>query len=346
MIKIECKYSAGDEEHYAYIRRNPKSLLYGTPRFMSLIGRHLGAQPGWLSAKRDEEIVGLLPFMKKDGSLGPVFNSLAYYGSNGGVIQHRRDDDAKTELISTFYRMAEDAKSVSATIITNPLEKDSEFYHKNTGYDLIDERIGQITHLPDSKNPEELMGLFQDPRPRNIRRALREGVVIERRQDGDALDFLYKTHVANIEAIGGLSKRRAFFELVPEVMKESDWSIYLAKLNGKPIAALLVFYFNQTVEYFTPVVVESYRNLQALSLVIYKAMQDAVSNGFSNWNWGGTWLSQRGVYDFKKRWGTTDYRYYYYTRIYNDVVKKQKKEILLEMYPGFYVVPFSQIAVK
>lgn len=346
MIKIECNFSAGDEEHYDYIRQNPNSLLYGTPRFMSLIGHHLEAQPGWLSAKRDEEVIGLLPFLKKDGMLGPVFNSLAYYGSNGGVIQHRQDPEAKAELISTFYEMARETKSVSATIITNPLEKDAEFYHRNTGYDLLDERIGQITHFPVSKSPEDLMGLFQDPRPRNIRRALREGVVVETRHDYDALDFLYKTHIANIQAIGGLSKQRTFFELIPEVMKESDWSIFLAKLNNEPIAALLVFYFNQTVEYFTPVIVESYRNLQALSLVIYKAMQDAIGKGFSNWNWGGTWLSQSGVYDFKKRWGTTDYRYYYYTRIYNEAVKRQKKETLLGMYPGFYVLPFSQISVK
>jgi len=126
-------------------------------------------------------------------------------------------------------------------------------------------------------------------------------------------------------------------------MNTSDWAIFTAILRGQPVAALLVFYFNRTVEYFTPVVVETYRQTQALSLVIYKAMQEAMAEGFSNWNWGGTWLSQRGVYDFKKRWGTADYSYYYYTRILNGSIRTQTKEALLDMYPGFYVLPFSAL---
>jgi hypothetical protein len=60
---------------------------------------------------------------------------------------------------------------------------------------------------------------------------------------------------------------------------------------------------------------------------------------------GGTWLSQSGVYDFKKRWATTDYPYYYYTQIFNTDVKLQRKETLLTMYPGFYVLPFSELAM-
>jgi len=344
MLKIERLHSAGDNTHYDYVLRNPKSLLYGTPRFMTLIAKHLKARPGWLVAKRNGEIVGMLPFMEKDGELGPVFNSLAYYGSNGGVIQDRQDDKAKSELISAFYSMAAEANCVSATIITNPLEKDWEFYHKHTGYDLLDERIGQITHFPENISPEDLMTLVQDPRPRNIRHAMREGVIVESSQDNEAIDFLYTTHVANMDAISGLSKKRGFFDLIPKIMTKNEWKIYVAKHQNQSVAALLVFYFNRTVEYFTPVVLEAYRNIQALPLVIYRAMQDMVAAGCKNWNWGGTWLSQTGVYNFKKRWGTTDYPYYYYTRIYNNTVKRQTKETLLEMYPGFYVIPFEKLA--
>lgn len=344
MLNIEHRQDAGGDELLDYARRNPVSLIYGTPHFMTLTSKHLDARSGWLVAKRNEEIVGLLPFLKKEGPLGPVFNSLAYYGSNGGVIQDKLDKEAKISLINTFYEMAEKADSASATIITNPLLQDSDFYHKHTMFDFLDERIGQITHFPAITKPEDLLTSFQDPRPRNIRRALREGIIVESCQDHDALDFLFTTHVDNMEAIGGIAKQRGFFDLLPEIMNKSDWQIYQAKLNGEPVAALLIFYFNRTVEYFTPVVKEAYRNTQALSLVIYSAMQDAIADGFSNWNWGGTWLSQRGVYDFKKRWGTTDYRYYYYTRLFNDEAKRQPKELILEMYPGFYVVPFTGLS--
>ena len=114
--------------------------------------------------------------------------------------------------------------------------------------------------------------------------------------------------------------------------------------EGEPVSGLLLFYYNGTVEYFTPVIKPEHRNTQALALVIYEAMADAISNKqCNNWNWGGTWLSQGGVYDFKKRWGTTDYPYYYYTKVFNDGVRSSSKEDLLKDYQGFFVLPFREI---
>ena len=46
-----------------------------------------------------------------------------------------------------FYTLAAEAKASSATIITNPLELDSDFYDGKIAYDFRDERIGQITRL-------------------------------------------------------------------------------------------------------------------------------------------------------------------------------------------------------
>ena len=37
---------------------------------------------------------------------------------------------------------------------------------------------------------------------------------------------------------------------------EKDYNIYVAKLDNKKIASLLLLYFNKTVEYFTPTVLE------------------------------------------------------------------------------------------
>ena len=126
-------------------------------------------------------------------------------------------------------------------------------------------------------------------------------------------------------------------------MPSDMWSIYVGSKDGVPVSALLLFYFNGTVEYFTPVIKSEHRNTQALALVIFQAMKDAVKNrGCKNWNWGGTWLSQTGVYDFKKRWGTTDYPYYYYTKLFNEEVKSSSKDTMQRL-PGFFVLPFSEL---
>jgi hypothetical protein len=340
MINISKTDGVGDGGIREYSLRNPRTLVYSEPRFLKLVSGQLGARCHWIVARREGLITGLLPFLVKEGPLGPSFNSLAYYGSNGGVIQAENDVASKVALVDSFYEMATDAKAVSATIIINPLEGDSEFYNSHVVHDFRDERIGQITHFP--ARAEDLLGSFDDPRPRNIRRAIKEGVTVVR-GGLEALDFLYSTHVDNMTAIGGIAKKRAFFDAIPATMEADDWAVFTASLDGKPIAALLLFYFNRTVEYFTPVIVESHRNTQALALVIYEAMRDAMQRGFTNWNWGGTWLSQGGVYDFKKRWGTSEYQYFYYTRVINTELTSCEPAFLMEHYPGFFLIPFNRL---
>lgn len=340
MINIDIIEGAGGEELRGYMLLNPSTLVYAEPRFLDLITHHLCANLIWMVARRNSKIVGFLVFIVKDGPLGPVFNSLPYFGSNGGVIQAEEDIASKTALIDAFYKMAINQGAVSATIITNPLENDAEFYESKVKYDFRDERIGQITHFPD--RIEDLIKSFDDPRPRNIRRATNMGITVSR-GGVEAIEFIYRTHVANMTAIGGTAKSSEFFNSIPDYMDDGDWAIFTAFLDGKPIAALLLFYFNCTVEYFTPVIIESHRNTQALALVIYTAMCDAMTKGFANWNWGGTWLSQGGVYDFKKRWGTSEYRYFYYTRVMSDKLILSESKFLVEHYPGFFLIPFREL---
>ena len=79
-----------------------------------------------------------------------------------------------------------------------------------------------------------------------------------------------------------------------------DYDIYVAYMQGVKIAAMLVFYFNGTVEYYTPAIVSEYRNYQPLSLMIYIAMQDAMKKGMEKWNWGGTGLTQTSLYTLNR----------------------------------------------
>ena len=344
-MEINVVNGSGCKNIECYVSSCPHSLIYSCPSFIKLTSDHLGASPGWILAKNERGFSGVLPFVEsKAGEFGTVFNSLPYYGSNGGVLQSIDDEKIKCLLIESYFEYAHSQNACTATLTTNPLVMDNEIYESTIKGFFRDKRIGQITHLP--RNPEKLIDIFDEPRPRNIRRALKEGVQVSYGNEKASLEFLYETHVQNMRAIGGLSKTWRFFEKLLSDMPYDLWSVYVGTKEEQPIAALLLFYYNGTVEYFTPVVISEYRNTQALALVIYEAMKDAVKKrGCKNWNWGGTWLSQTGVYDFKKRWGTTDYPYYYYTKLFNEGVMSSSKELLLKDYPGFFVIPFSVLKV-
>tara|TARA_Y100001980_G_C14556222_1_gene346968 strand:- start:3610 stop:4668 length:1059 start_codon:yes stop_codon:yes gene_type:complete len=344
-LMISINFSSGEhnEDINKFIRLNSNSLIYNDYRYINLIAEHLSANFHWIVAKIGDDIAGALPFMSKQGPMGCVYNSMAYYGSNGGIIQIDDNINVKEMLLDKFYELGEKNKISCATIITNPLEKDQDFYEKNINYDYKDVRIGQITNLTSLPNNDDFINFFENPRPRNIRRAIREGISIEKSREGWALDFLYKVHSIEMIAKGGLAKKKEFFNTLSNFLNDNQWNIYIGKLNEKPIAALLLLYNNETVEYFTPAIINDYRNTQASSLIIYNAMRDAIKNGFKNWNWGGTWISQDGVYNFKKKWNAQDFPYYYYVKLYNNDLLNKSNDYLKEKYYGFYTVPFSEL---
>ena len=73
-----------------------------------------------------------------------------------------------------------------------------------------------------------------------------------------------------------MPKSRRFFDLVSTHFRpDVDFRVYVTRLDGEAAAAVLVFYFNQVVEYFTPVVRKEHRESQALSAAIFKAMCDS-----------------------------------------------------------------------
>lgn len=335
-----AELDAGLSEAYAeFLLRRPTSLLYQSLAYQRLLVSLLAAEPRSLVALDGETIRGVLPLLAREGSYGIVYNSLPYYGSNGGVIA---DDAAAAELLlSTFNDIASRPDTAAATLVTNPLETVD---YRSLLHDLSDFRIGQLTPIGHAaEHARRLMDAFHSKTRNMVRKAEKAGVRVAR--DEDALEFVATVHRENMAEIGGRAKSPRFFALVPAHFRAgSEYRVYIASIDGEPVAGLLAFYFNHTVEYYTPVVRKEHRESQALSLIVFTAMCDASREGYGWWNWGGTWASQDGVYRFKKRWGTLDRRYQYYTRLRNPALKALAARHLLEAYPDFYVLPFSALS--
>lgn len=72
-------------------------------------------------------------------------------------------------------------------------------------------------------------------------------------------------------------------------------------------------------------------------------MKDAIKQEYKYWNWGGTWLTQNGVYQFKKKWGAVERIYNYSTIVNNQTIFNEEKEIFDEKYYGFYIFNFNRL---
>jgi Acetyltransferase (GNAT) domain len=342
-IDVRCLQPSDEADYQRFVDAQPASLVYASLAFRNFLSRVTNGEDRYLIAVERNAVVGVLPaFLQPDRGHGAVLNSLPFFGSIGGVLAARGRDDVAAALLDGFDRVAADAGCISRTIITSPLDPDTRWYERHVTF--REKRNCQITPLPEAGADldERLLASFEDPRPRNIRRASKSGVTVVERWDDEALRFLASVHAENIGALGGIVKPLDVFLAVAACFDRSQYSVFVASRDGHEVAALLTFFFNGTVEYFTPATVHDERSNQPLSLVIFEAMKRAAERGCRRWNWGGTWATQTTLYDFKKRWGAVDHPYWYFTTV-DDAVLDRTREDILAAHPYYYVCPFEAL---
>ena len=343
---VETLTGAEAAEYERFVLRSPRTLLYHGAGFRRLLRDVLEAEDRYLVARDGSgAIVGALPaFLRRSAEgRGAVLNSLPFFGSNGGLLEFEGSVPVRRALLGRFEALAREESCVSSTIVTSPLDDGAP--DPGIAFDLRDERLGQVTTLPDA-SPDTgaaLMELFHLKSRNALRKAQKLSLVVTR-EDEDALAFVSATHRENILAKQGLAKEPRFFEALARVYERGrDYDVWVARDGAKPVAGLLVLYFNQTAEYYTPAVASEYRSWQPLSLIVFEAMQAAVQRGLRWWNWGGTWASQEGVRRFKERLGAADRPYHYFTRLLDPSLLDRRPADLLREFPHFYVVPFSAL---
>jgi len=325
-------------KYESFVLSFKESLFYYSIKYKLFLENLLKCHSQYILIMKGDDIQAILPLLMKEGKYGMILNTLPYYGSNGGILAKTRE--SYNLLLDYYYKMTKEVSS--STYITNPFITEGEILSTS----LKEEKLSQWTNIEHKDNMDEsLMNLFESSTRRNIRKAIKSNVSIE--VDNSQIEFLYQTHYDNISSIGGKTKSKDFFYSLDSYFEKGvDYNIYIASLNNKKIGALLLFYFNNTVEYFTPAIVNEFRSVQALPLIIYKAMLDSSQSKYKWWNWGGTWKTQKGVYKFKKKFGAIDKKYNYFITINNQDLYKATQEELIKEYDDFYVIPFNMLKGK
>jgi len=336
-----ARVTAADEAGYrAYVNAHQDAMLYHSLPYVQMIAGLTDARNDTIASfDADGNINGVLPLLSKDGPLGRVVNSLPYYGSNGGPLAST--PAVESSLVEAYNELARSEAVAAATMVGNPLAASPPC--RDIAQTLTDHRIGQFTTLAyDTGHADALMGSFHHKTRNMVRKSLKSGLTV--RVENDMVEFLRDVHQQSLRAMGGLAKSDEFFDRFPRGFQpDRDFRIWVARDNAEPVAAMLLFYFRGTVEYFTPVVREAYRAKQPLTRLIFESMVDASERGFALWNWGGTWATQDGLYLFKSRWGTRDVEYTYHVQVNNDAIGDSTPQFLLSHYANFFVIPFQRL---
>lgn len=326
-----------DRTYEAFVAAHPHAMLYHSLRFRDFLIHLLGCQPHYGVALEGGKVVGVLPMMSAVGAYGRVLNSLPYFGSNGGILA---DGSGARSALAQWYEACTTAPDVAAaTLIANPFDQDGTV----PGHDFVDVRVGCATPLWGLGDPEErVLASIDGSARRNVAKARRCGVEVD--LDNEAFADLEALHRAGMDAIGGRAKSAEFFTAVPRCFRGGDdYDLYVARLGGEVVAALLVFFYGSVCEYYVPASRPESRSEQPMAAILFRAMSDAMRRGLRWWNWGGSWVSQENLIRFKEKWGGRSREYRYWTSLANPQVLSAEPEELLAAYPGFFVAPFGSL---
>jgi len=306
------------------------------------------SRESYLLARVDDQVVAALPMFIQEDREGTVLNSLPFFGSHGGIIwRHSCDEQVESGLATEIRKLQKATQARSLTIIESPLRSELSLGLR-LNQTHFDTRIAQISSLPRvvaGESTEDVVMRYLPGKVRNtIRKAARYGPAILEGGGEEAMRVLYEMHYSEMITRSRRAKNWDTFSSITKAFEYGeDYRIYLAREDSAWAAGLLVFYFKDYVEYFIPVVNGRFREHETLTALIYRAMVDAVGERRSaRWNWGGTWKTQEGLYQFKRRWGARDFPYRYIVSLEGDVLPTaQEVSAWLDRYPNFYYFPLD-----
>lgn len=345
-MHVAALEAAGEAGWDEFVATRSELSVYYTLAYRDLLRRLVPGAPEYLVAlDGPTRVAGILPLFACPGPFGEVVNSLPFYGSHGGIVAE--SEEARSALVAAYHERVGRQGVATATVVGNPFGEDDGLAGLRA--DVTDQRIAQYTPLdvaaPGTDPEDALMASFHQKARNLVRKGARQG--FEVMVENDAWEPLQRIHEETMHAVGRTPKPDAFYAAVAAtLLPGTGYRIYVAREQGEVVAALLNLYHGRFVEYFMPVIVHEHRERQPLSHLIFRAMSDAARDGYAIWNWGGTWLTQDGLYQFKRRWGTVEKEYRYSIAVNDPTIAERTPAELAAGYPLTFAYPFNLLAAS
>jgi hypothetical protein len=158
---------------------------------------------------------------------------------------------------------------------------------------------------------------------RNIKKAMREGVVVTHSSTLDAVKTFYHLHCQTRRKHGIPPQPFNFFQRIYDHIISCDHGhVVLAVHQGKPIAGAIYLHFGNEAIYKFGASDSEYLHLRPNDLLMWEAIQWYCRHGYTRFSFGRTDPDNEGLRRFKNGWGTDEkvIRYFKY-----DISKKEFK---------------------
>jgi len=271
----------------AYVAQHPHATGYHEWAWRTVFARAFGCEPIYLSARRDDRVVGVLPTVFLDSWLfGRSLISLPYL-NYGGVIA---DDPAAERVL--FEHALELARRKRCRHV--------ELRHVDQHFaDLPCKRHKVTMLLP--LQPSAALWEAIDRKVRNQVRKAQKSELTYAAGGRELVDAFYAVFARNMRDLGTPVYSRRFFEEMLAAFPERT-RIHVVSLKTTPVAAGFTFETRGTVEIPWASSVRDFNALCGNQLLYWSILADAGDRGCGTFDFGRS-TPNEGTYKFKEQWG-------------------------------------------
>ena len=141
---------------------------------------------------------------------------------------------------------------------------------------------------------------------RGARRAVREGLAVERRTDAEALAAFYGLHLATRRRLGVPCHPRRYILALARLFARGLGFTMLVRDAGRPVAGGVFLTHGGTVTYKHGASDQRFQNKRPNNLLFLETIRWACEQGFAELDFGRTDIGHEGLRSFKLSWGADE----------------------------------------
>lgn len=282
------------DEWHGFAQQQPDRMIFHHRCWLELMMEQYGLKCHITGVEVDNEIVAAAPFLRTRSLSGKVKYVCLPFTDYVHPLVSR--EDARSALLSAVLNDPVLRKSRGVLIRTDkPLGK------------LLAANPWVRHHLDITGSMEEVSRRFDRKVLQNLRRGERSGLQFKASTDRDSLEAFYRLHTATRRKLGVPVQPHSFFlRLHERVIAQGCGFVGLSYLNGAPVAGGVFLGDNRSL--FAKYLASDPAALQVFpnEHLLYHAIQVAVEQGHSVFDFGLTKKEQEGLRRFKQKWGAVE----------------------------------------
>ena len=277
------------------LKNTPGSTIFHTREWASVMQKTYNYTPCHFTEMSWDRIQTLIPVMEVSSWLtGTRGVSLPFTDFVPILILDRRSWPDVFKNISNYAK----SQHYKYLEFRSPLPGSSE-------RTVFTSYFTHILHLKDKT--DELYQGFHSSTKRNIKKAEKSGIQIEKHQSLDALQKFYDLHCLTRKRHGVPVQPWTFFRnIYTELFKNNLGHLLMARHEEQWIAGAVYFYFNNLAVYKFGASDMNYQHMRPNDLVMWNAITEFAESGFNSLHFGRTDLGHEGLRRYKLGWGAEE----------------------------------------